>query len=338
MKIKFGVFADLHVDIMHDTQKRLEVFLDSCREADVDFIIQLGDFCYPDKDRKCVCAPEKRPINIENASNVKTYADKDKILELFNCFEKPSYHVLGNHDCDMCSKKQIWEYYGVDYNHYYSFDMGGIHFVALDPNYYILDGECHSFENGGYFDEAYRPERILPIIPPEQLEWLKKDLSETKFPTVLFSHQGLTESLKFDILNSKELKEILINAPSGVIAAFNGHDHIDYETKEDGIWFININSMSCQWLDVDFIVHERYTKEIDEKYPNIKYTAPYKDSLFAIVTIDESGIDIKGVESEFVGIDPKDQGLYEDWTWFTKAYNGKLYTTPSIKSRFLPLK
>lgn len=48
MSIKFGVCADLHVDIMHDGEDRLKAFLDVCREKNVDFIIRLGDFCYSD--------------------------------------------------------------------------------------------------------------------------------------------------------------------------------------------------------------------------------------------------------------------------------------------------
>ena len=81
-KIKFGIFADLHVDIMHDTQERLEVFLDACRKEDVDFVIQLGDFCYPDEDRKCVCSPEKMPINLKLALEGKSYADKEKMTSV----------------------------------------------------------------------------------------------------------------------------------------------------------------------------------------------------------------------------------------------------------------
>ena len=29
--VKFGIFADLHVDIMHDCEDRLRVFLDAAR-------------------------------------------------------------------------------------------------------------------------------------------------------------------------------------------------------------------------------------------------------------------------------------------------------------------
>lgn len=337
-KVKFGVFADLHVDIIHDGEERLRIFLDKCRQEDVDFIVQLGDFCYPDDGRKCICEPKNRPINIENSLNVKTYADKDKIIGLFRDFEKPSYHVIGNHDCDMCSKKQILEYYGVDYEPNYSFDIGGFHFVVLDPNYYTMDGVCFSFENGNYFDQSYHHQRVLPVLPQEQLEWLKGDLENTTLPTILFSHQGLTENMPADILNAKEVKAILKNAPAGVLASFNGHSHIDYESCEDDIWFININSMSNQWLDVDFICEARYTKEIDEKYPNIKYTVPYRDSVFAIVTLDDTGIDIKGEKSQFVGITPEEQGLYKEGTWWSRAYKGKVYSSPSIQSRYLPFK
>ena len=66
-KIKFGVFTDLHVDIMQDTEERLEEFIRTAREENVDFIIQLGDFCYPDEGRKCICKPENLPINLANA-------------------------------------------------------------------------------------------------------------------------------------------------------------------------------------------------------------------------------------------------------------------------------
>lgn len=336
-KLKFGIFADLHVDIMHDGEERMEAFVKACRDEDVDFIIQLGDFCYPDT-RNCVCAPDKRPINIENALTYPTYVDKDKIISYFQNFEKPSYHVLGNHDCDMCSKREVLDNYGADYEPYYSFDMGGFHFIVLDPNYYTIDGKYYSFENGNYFDESYHPQRVLPVLPPEQVTWLREDLKQTKLPSVIFSHQGLGGNLPSDILNATEVGEILKSAPAGVVACLNGHTHIDYQECIDNIWFVNINSMSNQWLDVNFICKERYTKEIDEKFPNIQYTAPYRDSIFAIITMDEKGMDIKGIQSEFVGITPEEQGLYKPGTWWQRAFQGKVFSTPSIENRYLAFK
>ena len=331
MSIKFGVCADLHVDIMHDCEERLAVFLDACKKENVDFIIQLGDFCYPET-RDCICQPEKRPVNVENALKTKTYADKDKIIDMYNNFEKPSYHVIGNHDCDMCSKEQILEYYGADYGPYYSFDMGGFHFVVLDPNYMKLGDEYVSFDRGNYFDESYRPDKVLPYLPEEQLKWLEKDLATTHYPSVLFSHQMLTEGTG-GILNHKDLRKIINNAPNKVVISVNGHLHVDTAEKVDNTWYLNINSMSNFWVDKRGMRTNRYPAEIYEKYPNIKYVVPYDKSLFAIIEMDENGAKTKGTKSNFVGESPDEMGLtgkgchYENW-----------HVSSVIEDRYLPFK
>lgn len=45
--LRFGICADIHKDIMHDGDERLKAFIDEVKEKDLDFIIQLGDFCRP---------------------------------------------------------------------------------------------------------------------------------------------------------------------------------------------------------------------------------------------------------------------------------------------------
>lgn len=322
-KVKFGVFADLHVDIMHDGEKRLEVFLNACRKENVDFVIQLGDFCYPDDDRKCICEPDKRPENIEIALTHPTYADKEKIHDMYMSFEKPAYHVIGNHDCDMCSKRQILDYYGADYEPYYSFDMGGFHFAVLDGNYMKVDGKYISYDNGIYFNESYRSDRVLPYISDKQLEWLEKDLAQTKNPSILFSHQRLCEG-SASVLNHADLTRILKNAPCGVLMSLNGHEHLDTLERFDGIWYYNVNSMSNMWLGKDYTCPCRYTEETDEKFPSIKFTAPYTTAQFAIITLDTKGARIKGTKGEFAGPSPKELGhpRFE-------------IMTPCIKDRYL---
>jgi hypothetical protein len=70
--------------------------------------------------------------------------------------------------------------------------------------------------------------------------------------------------------------------------------------------------MSYFWLGGDYL-HVRYSKEIDEQYPYIKYTAPYEDPLFATVEIDSRGIiRIIGRESTWVGPDPWELGYPEE--------------------------
>lgn len=288
---------------MHDCQQRLSTFIEACREADVDFIVELGDFCYPDEGRRCVCKPENRPVNIENALNHPTYADKPAILSLFRDFEKPSYFVIGNHDLDMCSTEQMLSYFGSDHGAYYSFDCGGIHFVALDGNYFYADGAYHHYDNGCYFDHSYDKPPCMPYLPPQELAWLRDDLAHTPYPTVLFSHQCLRQ-----LRNTPDLMEVIRQAPNRVILSANGDLHHDNITRLGDTWFWNVNSMSNCWLDVAYETM-RYTPEIDQKYPNIKYTVPYRDSLFAIVTITDGVIDIRGRQSEFVGPTPAQLGF-----------------------------
>ena len=64
-KIRFGVMADIHLDIMHDGKRRMNAFLEEMRKQDVDFIIQLGDFTYPEDTSHCDCPVDKMPVNIK---------------------------------------------------------------------------------------------------------------------------------------------------------------------------------------------------------------------------------------------------------------------------------
>ena len=77
--------------------------------------------------------------------------------------------------------------------------------------------------------------------------------------------------------------------------------------------------------------------EFNEKYPNIKYVVPYKDPVYAIVTMDEDGIDIKGTQSQFVGITPDEMGLYtKPNSWWKEVYDPGVVSTASQEDRYLP--
>jgi len=152
-------------------------------------------------------------------------------------------------------------------------------------------------------------------VGKKQIEWLEQDLARAKSPVILFSHQSIEDP--GGVENAAEVRKILESAKlkSGkqkVIACFSGHHHIDYSTTINGINYIQINSMSYYWLRGDYL-HVRYSNEIDEKYPYIKYTAPYKDPIYAIMKIDSRGnIRIEGRESSWVGPDPWELGYPED--------------------------
>ena len=55
-----------------------------------------------------------------------------------------------------------------------------------------------------------------------------------------------------------------------------------------------------------------------------------------IVHMDENGACVQGTRSEFVGISPEAQGVYDGGGYFSKVGRGAI--TPSIQDRFLPFK
>ena len=283
---------------MHDASRRLQVFVDSANAAEADFSIQLGDFCMPKRENR-------------------------SFSDIWKTLERSGYHVLGNHDMDGgCTREQNVSYLSMT-GRYYSFDMKGWHFVVLDGNDPLNQA-----------DQGYPHTVTDPLNPPElgyqcniaedQLMWLRADLEATKLPVVVFVHQ----SPELSLLSGERVRTLFetTNAHAGwqkVLACFNGHDHIDHEVNINGIWYIHINSMSCYWLGEEYIC-ERYTKEIDKQFPLIKYTAPYKDPLYAMVTLEVGGkISIDGVRSDWVGSSPREMG-----------HRGK-HVSPCIVSRIL---
>lgn len=274
--LKFAVCTDVHKDIMHDADLRLKAFIEDATKKEVDFIIQLGDFCRP------------YDYNLE-------------FMSIWNSFPGKKHHVIGNHDMDGgFTPEQLVEYWNAE-GRYYSFDSEGYHFSVLDGN----DTD----------PSPDRPSGYARFIGKEQLKWLENDLDNTKLPSIVFSHQGLDNDLG-GIHNATQSRLVLerANEQAGfqkVQFVFSGHHHQDYHNTINGIHYIQINSMSYQWLGDDF-KHVRYSKEVDENYPWIKNTVPYKDPIWAIAEISPDKLNIYGKLTEFVGPSPRELGVDMD--------------------------
>lgn len=278
--VTFAVVSDLHQDIAHDAEERLGTFLRAANDSQVDFIIELGDFCMPKE---------------ENKPFLKRWLD----------YAGEKYMLLGNHDMDNCSKEEVMQFIGMN-NRYYSFDKGDFHFVILDPNN-IYDGEKYiPYENGNYFGYGEK----VSYVDPEQVEWLKKDLQATDKRCIIFSHQSFECSSQ----NREEIRKIFEdeNLRAGykkVAVAFSGHDHTNYMKEINGIAYIQINSASNQWVGEKYACPERFSDEINQKRPALKYTLPYKDALYGVVTLTGDGMQLKGVKSEFIAPGPEELGI-----------------------------
>ncbi len=293
-KLTFGVCADVHKDIMHDADIRLRAFIDEMNRQQVDFIIQLGDFCFPAEYNR-------------------------GFLSIWEEFKGLRYHVIGNHDLQgHHTRQEVLDFLKMP-QRYYSFDMHGYHFVVLDAN-----------------DVREDPPPSNPDFPSyigtEQFEWLRDDLLTSDAPSILFSHQTLEEYRGVD--GRDEVQALLkeINEKAGwqkVVACFCGDLHVDYCERVNGIHHFVINSMSDYWMGEGY-QHIRYNELIDSHFPWIKYTAPYKDPLYATVTLEPDGrMVVKGVESEFVG--PSPQAL----NFPVETVKGSI--VPGISSRVLKM-
>lgn len=268
--LRIGICADLHQDIIFDAPRRLQEFITEMNELKPDFIVQMGDFCEP------------KPSN-------------QVIMNIWNQFKSSKYHVIGNHDTDGgFTNDQVVNFWGAK-GKYYSFDDKGYHFVVLNAN-----------------EEKSIPQyKGAPgIIGEEQKRWLEKDLADTGLPVIVFCHQGIDNDA--DGVYEGNLVRVIFdraNVKAGfkkVQLVLSGHHHQDYHNIFNGVHYVQINSMSYQWMGAKY-ANAHYDKATEGAYPGIKYTAPYKDPIWAFLTIYDGGsFEIKGKKSIFLSPTPEE--------------------------------
>ncbi len=270
-KLQFGICTDLHYDIMPDGLERIRAFVDAMNKANADFIIQLGDFC------KC-------------------YDDNRPLLEEWMKFDGPGYHVIGNHDTDGgFNGDQVVQFWKSD-GRYYAFDINGYHFIVLDGN------------------EGQRSDcrRYPSTFTTDQLDWLTADLAGTSLPVVVFVHQPLNSDTGVE--NAAVVRYVLESAmlsdgTKKVRLVFSGHDHRDYYDCINGIHYVEVNSMSNTFLGKQFMA-DSFDAATLERIPKLREVAPYRDPLWAMVSIDfDRSVAITGRNSEFIGPSPLERGM-----------------------------
>lgn len=287
--LRFGLITDVHQDIIHDAPARLSAFVEEMTRRKVDFIAQLGDFCIPKEANR-------------------------GFLEVWERFEGPRYHVLGNHDMDGgFSREQTVKFYGMPDRHY-AFKQGGVTFVVLDGN-----------DPGGKLSGYKR------FIAREQADWLRDQLAKTDGPIVVLIHQPLDRD--GGVENHAEIRRILRGDGGrrpNVLAVFSGHLHQDYLASVDGVNHVQLNSAAYHWMGEKY-QHTSFNAAIDKAHPYSRYTCPYRGPLWAVVTIDPATgtVAIEGRKTEWVGGSPWDVGA-------TAASHPPAIVRPEVSSRTIP--
>ena len=221
---------------------------------------------------------------------------KTKILLKWNLFYGNKYHVLGNHDMVDYgfTKAQTMSWWGMK-ERYYSFNQNGYHFIVLDGN----------DENPKPWNEYYNR-----YIGSNQKKWLVEDLKKSYLPTIIFSHQSLDS--KGGISNQFEIRKIIedsifSNGNKKVIACICGHHHDDYLKIINDIAYVHINSASYKWVGEKY-KFSRFSKKIEDDFPSIIKTCPYKKPLFTTMHINskQKTINFDSKKTSFIKPSPKD--------------------------------
>ncbi len=272
-ELRFGMCADVHQDVMHDSCERLGTFLKAMAEKEAHFVAQMGDFCQP------------------KSAN-------DPFRKVWHSWEGDQYNVAGNHDMDGGkTREQFREYVGMEAG-YYTFMQRGYRFIVLDGN------DRHEGAASGYprhvgeEQRAWLTETLASTTEPVII------LSHQSLENASGVDNGEKVRVILEAANEAA-------GWRRIIACFSGHHHLDALVEINGVPYIQVNSMSYKWVGGSQ-KHESYPKEIHTEYPWIEYTCPYADPLWSFVTIDPKGeLRIEGIRSKWVGPSPEELGYPE---------------------------
>jgi Icc protein len=285
--LRLGLITDLHKDIIHDADLRLQTFLDTLKGVPPHAKIQLGDFAIPKK--------ENQPF-----------------IDTFNQGPIPSLHVMGNHDLDEgYTKEQVIQTFGMPAA-YYTQVIQGIRIVVLDGN----DSDSPKY-TGGY----------ASYIGKLQQDWLNQELTNSKEPVLILSHQPIAGIYTID--NATEIQALLSAHASKIILAINGHAHVDQFLKVGGVSYLHLNSASYYWVGEKHS-HLSMDAATHASYPSLSRTCPYAEVLFGILTLDrkKGRLTLSGRKSSWIGPSPLELG----YGILSKAEQD-LYLQPRISDR-----
>jgi hypothetical protein len=230
--VKAGIITDMHHTTKADTttrkysasQAKMETFIARMKQVKPAFVIELGDFV---------------DTLAEGTDPAKNLGEIEKLFTSFG----PHFHVLGNHEFDNLSREFVLrsiDNTGIPQGQtYYSWDKGGVHFVVIDADYTPENGH-RPYDMNTSADSFWTWKDTF--VPPQELNWLKKDLAATSLPTVVFTHQTLdrVDEQDYNIKNASVVRKILEDS-GRILAVLSGHDHAGGYANIKGIHYIVMN-------------------------------------------------------------------------------------------------
>jgi len=279
MSVHFLAFADLHYRAIPDGQARLDFLLNQAEGCD--FILNLGDTCLP------------KPIH-----------------ELLPDCTIPVYSVLGNHDADASDRDTALRSLKMEKS-WYSFTVGAVKFLCLDACWIKRGKDYLAFSAG----EVLREGDQFPVVPPQELRWMEKELSDgTPYAVICIHHSLDNKWVSRCVQNKSRIREIIrrvnCSGSTRVICVLSGHDHANALTRLDGVPYFSLNSASYQWFKA---THDCYREHL-EKYPHLEHVILFEEPLYAKIEIsDEGEIFVTGSKTRYLGTSPEELHVGKRW-------------------------
>lgn len=237
-----GEFVVLHASDMHLANR---LFDDT--QFHEGFVTDISRFSAEDR-RKIICINTgDMTFDTYWKSNKYDLSNYRETLKGCN-FSFPTFHVPGNHDndaytdSDAKAEQPFKDYIGPTY---YSFNMGGIHFVMLDSVIYLNDGGSSSKKGNMNYING---------LTNEQFEWLQQDLAaveDKSRPVFVSLHCPLNSfDSSFTPKNGLDNGDAIINCFNEFpeVHFLSGHTHNNYNIKRgENILEHNVAAVCATW-------------------------------------------------------------------------------------------
>ncbi len=222
--MKIGLFSDLHYNRNPEENRkftalapiRLKEAMEAFRKEKIDVAVCLGDIV------------DKAETHEEELSCWQ------ELLSIVKEYSFPCYFLPGNHDYEVMIGDEFCKTTGMP-GYPFSADVNGRRLLFLDA--------CYRY-SGKRYDEAGMI-WTETALPPDQIVFLERTLSESEMPCILFTHQNLDKNLPKDYRIKKNMQLRRLLKESGKVKyAFSGHFHGGDYHEIGGVRYVTVPSMT----------------------------------------------------------------------------------------------
>jgi 3',5'-cyclic AMP phosphodiesterase CpdA len=226
--LTLGIVTDLHFGPEAWFEGKLRKLTHLGPALATDFVKRMNDVVHPD-------LVVNLGDDIEDESREADLARYGQCQAILRGSRAPVVNVAGNHDLVHLNRDDLNRAWGRTGPLYYSFDVGGWHFVVL-----------HTIER----------KDVDVRIPETQLEWLRADLGHagSGAPTAVLMHHSASEQSLDDsrwwpgrshlaLVQERVALRRIFKESGRVRAVYNGHLHWNHLDVIDGIAYVTVQSL-----------------------------------------------------------------------------------------------